>query len=337
MRAILFLCVLFASSTGYTQLDARISGVSLVAPRDSFERNPMQDLNSVNCSWVAVIPYAFTPAKEAKVYFGNNHQWWGETPRGAEHTIQIAKESGLKVMLKPQLWIHNSWVGDLEFDTEKEWSSWELSYKEYIIGFARIAERNKVEILCIGTEFKKAVQQRPKFWRKLIKEIREHYSGLLTYCSNWDSFEDVPFWKDLDLIGISAYFPLSDHTHPEVDHLKEQWEPIKKSLSRISKKYGKKILFTEYGYLSVNGCAGKTWELERVRMDLPSNERAQANALEALYSSFCDESYWVGGFLWKWYPNGRVRPGFKAHDYTPQDKLSEQVIKQWYGEFNSPD
>ena len=104
----------------------------------------------------------------------------------------------------------------------------------------------------------------------------------------------------------------------------------KKRLKKFSNHHNKPILFTEYGYLSVDGCAYKTWELEKKRRELPANEKAQSNALEALYSSFWDESWWAGGFLWKWYPNGVAQEGRRAKDYTPQGKVSERTIKKWY-------
>lgn len=315
------------------QTDLKISGMTLVAPRDSFASDPMPDLVEINCKWVAVVPYAFTPQNEAKVYFGNNHQWWGETPRGAESTIQIAHQNGLNVMLKPQLWMHNSWVGALDFETDEEWRSWEQGYRDYILTFAEIAQRNNVAIFCVGTEFKIAAVKREKFWRELIEDIRKVYSGYLTYCANWDEYPKMPFWDALDIIGVSAYFPLSENETPSVDHLRSKWKPIKSDLKKFSARYKKQILFTEYGYLSVDGCAGKTWELEKRRRQIPQNEMAQSNSFEALYATFCDESFWAGGFMWKWYPNGRVRPGFREHDYTPQGKVAEKTISKWYGEF----
>ncbi len=318
----------------YAQNQTKLSGITLVAPRDSFSNNPMIELKQINCQWIAVVPYSFTPANESRVYFGNNHQWWGETPRGSRQTIKLAKKEGIKVMLKPQLWMHNSWVGALDFESESEWLQWESDYKEYILTFAKIAEDEQVDLLCIGTEFKISVQKRTHFWIKLISEIREVYSGLITYCSNWDDFENIPIWNDVDVIGISAYFPLSDSATPSVEDLKKQWLPIKKRIRKLSEQTGKKILFTEYGYLSIDGCAGKTWELEKSRTSIPSNELAQSNALEALYESFCDEDYWIGGFLWKWYPH-KIREKFGKHDYTPQGKMSESTISKWFKEINS--
>lgn len=310
------------------------TGITLVAPRDSFVEDPFPALTEINCKWVAVVPYAFTPQNQSRVYFGNQHQWWGETPNGAEQTIILAKENKLNVMLKPQLWMHNSWVGDLFFETEAEWLQWEKDYHAYIIEFASIAEIHKVELFCIGTEFKKAVKAREAFWKNLIRDVRKVYSGKLTYCANWDEYDTVAFWRELDFIGISAYFPLSESKTPGIEELMQSWEPIRKKLGKFSRRMGKKIIFLEYGYLSVDGCAGKTWELEKRRMQIPANELAQSNAFEALYASFCDESFWAGGFLWKWYANGRVRQGFRDHDYTPQGKLSQSSISKWFAEMN---
>jgi len=318
---------------GFGQSDLKIGGMTLVAPRDSFAENPYTDIVDINVGWIAVVPYAFTPKEEAKLYFANSHQWWGETPQGAESTIKLAKENGLKVMLKPQLWMSNTWVGEMEYDTEEEWTSWENDYRDYIMTFAKIAERNNVELFCVGTEFKKALKIRDHYWRQLIADIRKEYSGLLTYCSNWDEFDKVTIWDAVDVIGVSSYFPLSDEATPKVDDLVKEWQPIKKRMKALSEKYNKQILFSEYGYLSVDGCAGKTWELEKNRRQRPVNETAQCNALEALYTVFLKEDFWAGGFMWKWYPNGRVRPGFKDHDYTPQGKKAEEVIADWYSRF----
>lgn len=333
---IAILLALFSMKLCGQIVDSGVSGITLVAPRDSFSHNPFLKMADVNAKWVAVVPYAFTPDDKPRVFFGNNHQWWGETPSGVRHTIELAKQSGMRVMLKPQLWLHHGWVGDLEYTNESDWKSWESDYKEYILEFARIAELTGVDLLCIGTEFKKALQLRPQYWFGLIEEVRKVYTGPLTYCANWDEFENVEIWSTLDYIGVSAYFPLTETETPSVEELKKGWQPIKKRLQKLSDKFGgKKIIFTEYGYLSVDGCAGKTWELEKVRMQLDPNPLAQCNALEALYGSFCDEDFWAGGFLWKWYTHNGGRQAYWERDYTPQNKAAEKTIKEWHEQINS--
>ena len=82
--------------------------------------------------------------------------------------------------------------------------------------------------------------------------------------------------------------------------------------------------------MSIDGCAYRAWELENEIGDRQINEQAQSNAIEGLFSSFWDKSFWAGGFLWKWFPEGQGHEGYFSKDYTPQGKISEQTIKDWY-------
>lgn len=311
----------------------KIGGITIVAPPKPFSANPFDSIVAMNAGWVAIVPYAFTPSGTAELIHDSQRQWWGETPEGVEETIRLAHARGLKVMLKPHVWLHDGWIGELDFKTEAEWLKWESGYRTYLTTYADMARRNGIPILCIGTEVRNSVDNRPQFWRKLIKEIREIYQGQLTYCANWDDYEKIEFWRDLDYIGISAYFPLSERQTPQVDELQSLWNPVKKALRKFSRRQEKPVLFAEYGYLSVDGAAGKTWELEKIRWDLGVNEVAQANAIEALLSSFCDEAFWAGGFLWKWFPHDMQRADSQARDYTPEEKLSEDVVERYYLDF----
>ena len=316
--------------TGLAQSKPRIAGITIVAPPHPFDYDPMPALKKINTQWVAVVPYAFLSSGNPEVRFGSKRQWWGEREEGIIESIKLAKENGLKVMLKPQVWMRGEWIGDMDYESEEDWQIWEDSYEAYIMSFVDIAVKMGIDMICIGTEFKIASVKRESYWRELIKKVRQKYTGQITYSSNWDCYKTIPFWDDLDFIGISAYFPLSDAATPNIYYLKYKWVSIKEKLEKISNKYSKPILFTEYGYLSVDGCAHKTWELEKQRRELKANEIAQSNALEALYSSLWDEEWWAGGFLWKWYPNGKAQEGRREKDYTPQGKLSEEIIKKWF-------
>ena len=54
----------------------KVSGITLVAPRDSFSTNPIVPLQNMNSKWVAVVPYGFIPQGSSEIHFGNHHQWW---------------------------------------------------------------------------------------------------------------------------------------------------------------------------------------------------------------------------------------------------------------------
>ena len=55
---------------------------------------------------------------------------------------------------------------------------------------------------------------------------RAVYKGKLTYAANWDGeFEEVAFWDALDVIGVQAYFPLTEERVPSVTKLTQAWAP----------------------------------------------------------------------------------------------------------------
>jgi len=305
--------------------------MTVVAPPSPIGSTEMDALLDINTEWIALVPYGFCRLGSPDIRYNLERQWWGEKKEGIETCIKLAHDKGIKVMLKPQVYIHGHWVGDVDFKTENEWKLWEESYLEYINFYAEIAKNYDVEMFCIGTEYKIAAQKRPEFWRGIITDLRNEYTGHIIYSSNWDGFETVPFWDQLDFVGISSYFPLSDRTTPAVNQLKKSWRPVKKKLSKFYKKHQKKIIFTEYGYMSIDGCAGKAWLIEKDKDNRGINEKGQANAYEALLGAHWNEEYWGGGFLWKWFPAGMGHEGYPEKDYTPQGKLSEIIIKKWYG------
>ena len=258
-----------------------------------------------------------------------------ESEAGIETSINLARKHDLKVMIKPQVWVPSGWVGEMDFENEEDWKIWEASYRDYIMSYVDIAVRKNLEMICIGTEYRIAAVKREAYWRTLIADIRSKYDGLLTYSANWDSYDKVPFWDALDFVGISAYFPLSDMDTPMVMLLDYKWNKYVKKLEKYSKQQGKKILFTEYGYLSVDGAGGKTWELEKGVKSRDINNQAQANCYEALLQEFADEEFWAGGFLWKWFPEGQGHEGYPERDYTPQDKPAEEILAKWHTVMNT--
>jgi hypothetical protein len=310
----------------------KMAGLSFVAIPEPFHSAVMQDLKTkVAANWIAVIPYGYTRVGEPKVNYRATDQWWGEGLNGVRVTIDSAHLAGVKVLLKPQVYVPNGWTGGLDFPTDADWEKWERDYMAYLMPFVAIAAQKNVAALCIGTEFKMAMGKREAFWRKLIADIRRQYKGKLTYAANWDEFPVVPFWDALDFVGINAYMPLVEKDTPSVSEIRRAWQPHFETIQKFQEKVQKPIAFTEYGYMSVNGCAGKGWEVEAKVRSIPINEQAQANALEALYSTFWNEKWWHGGFLWKWFPDGQGHEGYVERDYTPQDKLAEKTLLKWYG------
>ena len=310
----------------------KMNGLTFVAPPKPFPENPMPAVTSVGANWIAIVPYAFTRLGIPDVrYDPQGQHWWGERPEGVCESIRLAHAAGLKVMLKPQVYIPRGWPGSLDFDRPEDWQKWEAAYERYLLPMATLADTMGVDLFCVGTEFAIAVVERPEFWRALIQKVRTRYHGQITYCATWADYQNTPFWNDVDFIGLSAYFPLLPAATPHVDSLRQAWRPVREQLRMFSERHKKSILFTEFGYLSVDSAGWRTWELEKGVETRQINQLAQANSLEALLSTFQAESWWAGGFLWKWFPNMQGHEGYPERDYTPQGKLGEGVLRKWYG------
>lgn len=310
----------------------KTNGISLVGPPKEIDSSWTTDVKSINANWVAIIPYAFCDDKTGDISYGEkvtHYQWWGERPQGVCATICHAKIAGLKVMVKPHLWIPGSWPGSFQLKDEASWKNWELQYEAYVLQLASIADSMSADVFCIGTELRFAANERPDYWRSLIRKVRAEFNGPLTFAANWDNYNNITFWNDLDYIGIDAYFPLSENSTPSIDELIQAWKPIKKNIHSLSQKYNKPVLFAEYGYRSIDKAAWRNWEVED-NYELPVNLKAQEHAYEAIYQSFWGEEWFAGGFLWKWYNNDLQSGGLKNTDYTPQNKPVERIMKYYH-------
>lgn len=308
----------------------KINGANLEMPRKEIHPTEMTELMNMNVEWVAMIPYAFSQPDTTFVRWGSGH-WWGENPDGIISCIQMAHEGGMKVMLKPHVWVGGGqgWLGDFDFDSDEKWEAWEKEFSDYILAYAEIADSLNVELFCIGTEVRKSAAKRPQFWRALIKDVREVYSGKVTYAANWDNYMKVDFWNELDYIGIDAYFPFSDDSIPNKTELKSGWMNLSKSLRKLSEQHDIPILFTEYGYKSVEYTNMGHW---KYREDtLKTSNLAQQVAYEGLFESIWQEDYIGGGFFWKYHFAHMMEGDYLKRRYTPQGKSASAVITEWYG------
>lgn len=310
--------------------NTKFNGISLTATKQQLKQKNILHITNVNANAVALMPFGFLQnLNTPNIRYNEKWQWFGETSKGIKQYITMLQKHHIKIMLKPQLWIKNGeFTGFITMKTEKDWLSLENNYRSFIIEFAKIAQEFNIEVFCIGTELEKFVINRPDFWKNLTLEIKEIYKGKLTYAANWDEYKKINIWSHLDYIGIDAYFPLSDAKTPTLNNLKKNWKPHKTNISKLSSTYKKPIIFTEFGYRSINFCTKTPWNSSKYNDSI--NLKAQSVALKAIYSEFWNEDWFSGGFLWKWYPNHTTVGGIKNNRFTPQNKPAEKLLKQLY-------
>lgn len=310
----------------------KLKGVNLVAPPRQPVPLVLAPVRAMGSEWVAIVPYGFTRKGDARFFFSENMpaggktfgQWWGETTAGVAETVRMARRQGLKTMLKPHVWMQGGSHLDLEFTTETDWQSFERDYAQYVLHFARLADSLNVDLYCITTELDRFAIARPAFWRQLIGQVRQVYRGKLTYAANWDRYDRIPFWAQVDYIGVDAYFPLSDNRDPSVKELTRGWKPHLTALRKTSDRLQKPVLFTEFGYRACDHTARRPWESET---DCVPNPAAQANAYAALLEAVWPQPWFAGGFAWKWFMNDDLRHR-ERDQYSPQNRPAGEVLRK---------
>ncbi|WP_375435115.1 hypothetical protein [uncultured Hymenobacter sp.] len=330
-----------ANLVGPRPADGRLRGVNWVAA-DSAASSNLEPLVRSGITWIAQTPFgwqagATTP--EVRLHTGvPNRGHWGESDRGLTQTTKLARERGIRTMLKPHLWLRGgkgSWPGDINMTSAADWQTWFASYSVFLLHYAQLAESSGMDALCIGTELQHASVGHEVEWRALIKQVRSVYHGPLTYAANWSGeFEQIRFWDALDYIGIQAYFPLSTTTRPTKATLLASWREPLRRIEAVQKRYKKPVLFTEVGYKTTPDAAIEPWAWpDRTAVFTELDEQTQRTCYEAMFETFWRRPWFQGTFIWKWYPG--LQPNGPAHrhlDFTPQHKPAEQVMAHWYGQ-----
>lgn len=285
--------------------------------------------------WIAQNPFGWMESQNSPhLQLSPDGFLWGETDAGIRLTTQKAHEHGMKVMLKPHVWLRRptteGWIGEIDFLSEADWQSWEADYRTFILHYAELAAQENIELFCVATELSNPVRSRPLFWKALVADIRKVYSGKLTYAANWyRDYDEITLWQDLDFIGVNAYFPLSDKVNPTLEEIQEGWKPIVDKIKTLAESFQKPVLFTEIGYKNVKGTFIRPWEWPQRDDNSEISNEEQALGYQALFLTFGKVPWFRGMFIWKWYPNsGRVTPD--RVEFSPQNKSAEQVLKRWY-------
>ena len=160
-----------------------------------------------------------------------------------------------------------------------------------------------------------------------MAEAHERYDGTIVYGANWGEFESMDWWDAVDVIGIDAYFPLSDGDTPSEAEIVRAWhDRWMRRIEAVQARSGKPVLFPEIGYSSRSRALVDPW----FAAGTPYSAADQERALGALFSAFADKPWFRGVYLWQW----NADPGFGGfgdRDHTPQDKPAEALFAQrWW-------
>lgn len=284
-------------------------------------------LVETGAEWVAIVTTHYQEEYNSRKIFPTERT---PSDKSLIHAINKAHSIGLKVMLKPHLDLLDKSDGlcalDIGFQSKEDWRKWFGEYLKFILHYAKIAQETKVELFCIGTELGFASQQ-AEFWQSLIvPNIRKVYAGKLIYAANWDEYKNIRFWDDLDLVGIDAYFPLTEKRNAGYPEIEEAWRKWADEIEIWQRAINKPVIFTEIGYRSCEFSAARPWDsFSSGKVDLEIQANSYAAALNILFNrSWCKGMYW-----WYWRPSPYAG-GLNNRDFTPQNKPAQETLISWY-------
>lgn len=315
------------------------------APADS-----MKKLAATGANWVCISFSTEMETFDMPFFFFSQANERMVTDDEVRRAIQLARDNHLKVILKPVINVRDTtWRAWIKFNNPDgtldmaRWDMWWSDFRQFLLHYAQIAEQTGCEMFCLGCEMESTEPFEIR-WRSLISEIRQVYGGPLTYNANHGREESIPWFDAVDIISLSAYFPvgtddveaaLADDlskvppSDTSLSALLKRWKPIRDRLWKLSKQFNRPILFVELGVCNGKGCAAAPWTHQDPNMVYDADE--QARYYQAAIETFWNEPWFAGFAWWEW----------PAHLYSPEKaktdigfciygKPAEAIVRKWY-------
>lgn len=283
----------------------------------------LHQIADVGAGWVQFVPIWYQTARDSPQIHPAGK---GPDDRSVRRAVALAHQQGLKVLLKPHVDVLDGTDRSNIQPTDR--AAWFKSYTVFIAHYAQLAGELKVDEFAVGTELASMSSDRAG-WAGAIKAVRDRYSGPLVYAANYYSYPKVAFWDLVDLVGIDAYWPLSNAPTTDVTELKRNLAPIREELATFTKRVGRRILFTETGFTSQKGTT--TAPSDGTISAQPAQDE-QAAAYEALLDTFDQQAWWAGVYWWVWTDLPADPPDSPpALDYSSRGKAAETVLtEKWH-------
>lgn len=336
------LLILLACGASPAPKEGFLRGMTITCPRSGqiwgtqAMAEALAEVRSLGVQWVAIHPYARI-GRDGSVGFRP-----ADAGPGGDGTlaraVAMSRQQGLKMFWKPHLayWGNFAWRGEIQFgDDEAAWKRFFEGYRGWILDQAAFAEAQGLPLFAVGVELD-ATAHREEEWRQVIAEVRKVYKGHITYAANWDTFEKVPFWDAVDLIGVQAYFPLSSADDPSRQELTAGWRQALTQLAAHSRRIGsegsgaKRVLFTEIGYNRAPNAAREPWDYHVD--DTPAHRRLRQRLMETAIEVLEQDPLVAGLFWWKW------MPGSSPHrsNFSMRDPEARAVLQDAWGAEPAP-
>lgn len=207
------------------------------------------------------------------------------------------------------------------------------NYRVMTNHYAELAQQAGAVLYFVGSEMN-SLQGETAAWRQVILEARSRFRGSIGYQANWDALTGIKFWDEVDVAGVSAYFPLSDEKQPNISDLLAAWSDSDteahrgsnwlEQLESFARSHRKPVLFGEIGYQSAVQAAQRPFFQDKTS---GYDGQLQADLYQTALTLFEGRSWWLGAIWWEYKITSADE---KDLDYSPRGKMAEQLLTRWY-------
>ncbi len=245
---------------------------------------------------------------------------------------------------------------------------WE-TYTQHAVHVGSLAEEEGVRLYSLGTETDRLFRTRSGGYfvndfgadlGSMVESVRAVYTGLLTYDMHHHVFLDPDFhgpgsdhlWADLDLdvVGISAWFPLADaepSTTMSVEEAQAKYEQIINDhlVPLAGRNPGRPVMFLEYGAADLvaapaapDDSAGDPSFIfnDRDGNGVDDGRETQANIFQGLLNAMDSHPGVLNGVFWwgNWMTSDDRWAGYWAgrRTHAMREKPSAEVVQAAYAQ-----
>jgi len=297
-------------------------GFNLVSWAAETNTNPatwleaLADIEALGVRRITLVCYRFVDVDTGAITERSAHGLAaGPTLPVITAVVAHGRACGFDVGLSPFVEIDNVegighlWRGSANFD-QGGLSAFFSNYELYLQELAQIARDAGASRLSIGSELRALTNnpQSASHWIRIIAGLRRSIgsktSCALGYAANWDEFLDVPFWMELDEIGVDAYFPLASReqakgvARPSEAVLAGGWKRTFHILREFAQRQQKPLTMSEWGTVpfDLTSCQPWHWQPTQVR-----DPQEQFYCYRTLLRSIPREREWLSACdLWHW-------------------------------------
>ena len=254
---------------------------------------------------------------------------FAENQRGLRKAVKQAHARGLKVLLVPHLWVESGgWRGEIDPATDEGWRRFAEGYRAYVLTWARFAASARVDMLAAGVELRSwlTTTHAPSFF-PILRDIRAAYPGLLTYAANWDDVEQTVILGEIDVIGVNAFYPLTEKANASDAELVSGGLEVAKKVKALAELWQKPVMFNEFGYTARPDPALRPWEWPDKMSGVNVDARAQAAAYRGLLAGMLRAPELVGAFVWRLYADPDDLSQEAEWGFSPRGRQAELYLR----------